>query len=211
MRKYIAMALAVLSLAVIMPRDLSAITFGLKGGVNFSNVSVVTSGEVPDFKNLQGLTGGVFLNLNLGPVGIQPEVLYSRRGMKFNETVEGGTLTVKYMLDYIEVPLLLKLTVVPVGPVRPIVYAGPAFSYLLKAKEEAVLPGVGEESNEVTDQFKRESWDGVVGGGLEFRLPVIKLLSLEVRYHFGLSNINKGLEADTVKNKGFSLMVGIGF
>jgi hypothetical protein len=210
-RKYIAMALAVLSLAVIMPRDLSAITFGLKGGVNFSNISVVTTGEVPDFKNLQGLTGGVFFNLNLGPVGIQPEVLYSRRGMKFSETIEEGTLTVKYMLDYIEVPLLLKLTVVPVGPVRPIVYAGPAFSYLLKAKAEAVLPGVGEESEDVTEQFKRESWGGVVGGGLEFRLPVIKLLSLEARYHFGLSDINQEMEADTVKNKGFSIMVGIGF
>jgi hypothetical protein len=200
-------SLAVLFVAALVPQNLAA-GVGIKGGFNFSSIAFKPADpDMPDFQNLRGLTGGLFFSLSLGFVGIQPEILYSRRGTMWQVDADNK---IEYMLDYIEVPVLVKFSILPAGPVRPVIFAGPSFGYLLNAKGRLTTPD-GTTVEDLDEMFEKTAWAAVFGGGLEFKLPGI-LLTLDGRYHMGLTNIAKDIEVgQTVKNKGFSVMVGIGF
>ncbi len=210
MKRFLVLTLTALTLAALVPQNLSA-AVGIKGGFNLANMSIKPADpDMPDFKDLRGLTGGVFFSLNLGFIGIQPEILYSRRGLMWEFVWDvDETAKIEYMLDYIEVPVLLKLNVLPAGPVRPVIFGGPSYGYLLKAKGRFTTPD-DTETADIEDEFEKSSWGGVVGAGIEFKTPVITL-TLDGRYHIGVTNVAKEAEDQTAKHKGFSVMVGLGF
>ncbi len=207
MKRLMIVALAVLFVAALVPQNLAA-GVGIKGGFNFSNIAVnPPSVDMPDFQNIRGLTGGLFFSLSLGFIGIQPEILYSRRGMMYDID---ATSKVEYMADYIEGLVLLKLSVLPVGPIRPVIFGGPSYGYLLRAKGRMTTPE-GTEVADMADMFEKTEWAAVFGAGLDFKLIGI-LLTVDGRYHMGLTNVSTDVEVgQTVKNKGFSVLVGIGF
>ncbi len=211
MKRFLVLTLAVLSLAALVPQSLSA-AVGIKGGFNLANLAIKPADpEMPDFKDLRGLTGGVFFSLNLGFIGIQPEILYSRRGLMWEfEWGVDETAKIEYMLDYIEVPLLVKLNVLPAGPVRPVIFGGPSYGYLLKATGRFTTPDESQ-TEDIKDMFEKSAWGGVVGAGIEFKTPIVTL-TLDGRYHIGITNVSKDVEeGQTAKHKGFSVMVGLGF
>ena len=207
MKRLMIVSLAVLFVAALVPQNLAA-GVGIKGGFNFSNITVKPADpEMPDFQNLRGLTGGLFFSLSMGFVGIQPEILYSRRGMMYELDADNK---IEYLADYIEGLVLLKLSVLPAGPVRPVIFAGPSFGYLLKAKGRLTTPE-GTEEEDMTEMYEKTEWAAVFGAGLDFKLAGL-LLTVDGRYHMGLTNVSKDVEVgQTVKNKGFSVLVGIGF
>ena len=222
MKKLLAISLVAGSLAFLAPQAGAAVTYGLKGGVNFANLSVVsTAPDVPDFKNETGMVQGIFVNFKLGPVSIQPELLYSRRGASWDEYADVDvTVTGRILLDYVEMPILVKYSFLS-GPVKPFLFAGPSFSSLLEGWNRLDVEYVAEtepdiaQMVEMEDSLKKTELAGVFGAGIDFK--VLKLrISLEGRYHLGLTNFATAeLTADTgttsVKNKGFSVLVGIGF
>ena len=207
MKRLMIVSLAVLFVAALVPQNLAA-GVGIKGGFNFSSISFKPADpEMPDFQNLRGLTGGLFFSLSMGFVGIQPEILYSRRGMMYE--IDTDT-KLEYLADYIEGLVLVKLSVLPAGPVRPVIFAGPSFGYLLKAKGRMTTPE-GTEEVDLTETYEKTEWAAVFGAGLDFKLAGI-LLTVDGRYHMGLTNVSTEVEVgQTVKNKGFSVLVGIGF
>lgn len=202
MKRFLVLSLAALCVTVLVPQTLSA-GVGLKGGYALSKFSV-TDPEAPRFMNLPAPIGGIFFNFGLGPLAIQPEVLYARMGAKAD--MDGATL--EYRLDYIYAPVLLKLRVVPVGPVRPIIYVGGYGSYLLNAKGVMTFEGQSEEAD-VADMFEKTDFGVVGGAGIEFKLPGI-MISVEGRYNYGLRNIAAG-EGGEGKNRSMMALVGIGF
>jgi Outer membrane protein beta-barrel domain len=202
MKRFLVLSLAALCVAALFPQSLSA-GVGLKGGYALSKFSV-TDPEAPSFMNLPAPIGGIFFNFGLGPLAIQPEVLYARMGAKAD--MDGATL--EYRLDYIYAPVLLKLRVVPVGPVRPIIYVGGYGSYLLNAKGVMTFEGQSEEAD-VADMFEKTDFGVVGGAGIEFKLPGI-MISVEGRYNYGLRNIATG-EGGEGKNRSMMALVGIGF
>lgn len=211
MKRFLVLTLAALTVAALVPQNLSA-AVGIKGGFNLANIKISpTDPDMPDFKDLRGLTGGVFFSLNLGFVGIQPEILYSRRGLMWEfEWAIDETAKIEYLLDYIEIPVLVKLNVLPAGPIRPFVFGGPSYGYLLKATGRYTSPEE-TQTEDIKDMFEKSAWGGIVGAGLELKTPVV-LLTLDARYHIGLANVIKEVaEGETAKHKGFSVMVGIGF
>jgi hypothetical protein len=104
--------------------------FGLKAGVNFSNVYDTKGQEFnADFK--VGFAAGAFLAIPIGKyIGFQPEILFSQKGYKST-----GTFLVAYEFthttNYIDVPLLFTI--------RPSTFitllAGPQYSFLVKQKD----------------------------------------------------------------------------
>ena len=78
--------------------------FGLKAGVNFSNIYDSKNQEFnADFK--VGFAGGAFLEIPIGKyIGLQPEILFSQKGYK----ATGTFLTLPYKFthttSYIDVP-----------------------------------------------------------------------------------------------------------
>jgi hypothetical protein len=105
--------------------------FGLKGGVNYSNV-YDSQGESFHSDAKFGLATGGFLAIPIGKyLGIQPEVLYSEKGFRGTGTILNSPYDVTRTTSYIDIPLFFALK-----PSEFItLLAGPQFSYLLKQKD----------------------------------------------------------------------------
>jgi hypothetical protein len=206
MKKSLIVVLAVLCVAAFVPQALQA-GITLKGGLSMSKFSLQSTEPPPfTFGNLNYYVGGLSLGINLGIVSIQPEVLYTRMGARY--AVDPDSL--EYRFDYIQVPVLLKINIIPAGPLRPFICGGGYGSYLLKAK--GVMVSGGETTEEdLADTFEKYDYGVVGGAGLAFHLPGITL-SAEGRYNLGLKNILKDPAAgDSVKNRSIMVLLGIGF
>ncbi len=150
--------------------------FGVEGGINLSSFNGPTVDSV--YASRLGFVGGLFLNLPFSPIlAIQPELLYEQKGGKINDN--------DYRLDYVEVPVLLDVTLI--GPFSVIL--GPSFS-----------ANVGSYGVATVNQ-------GDVGVilGAELGIPVFLL---SARYEVGLTDLNSDTK---IQNGTFTLMAGISF
>ncbi|MGB4705220.1 MAG: porin family protein [Candidatus Saccharicenans sp.] len=195
----------------------AGITLGFKGGLNSSKIVFSPALDLSGQKYLQGYSFGAFLSLNLGPIGFQPEVLYSRRGLEAQTLLDpwnlGSLAQIKIMLDYIEIPLLVRLNVIPAGPVKLYLFGGPSYNFLQKARTKITYMDWSEEQD-VKKDFKSSCLAAVGGVGLDIKIPLLFKITADVRYHYGLGNIlseNSTIPTDKARNTGFSLLLGIGF
>lgn len=192
-----AIAWMVLAFATaLVPQALDA-GVGIKGGFSLSKLS-----ETPTYawENLPFFAGGLSFEGGFGYISLQPEVLYVRMGGKD----PAGDLECRF--NYIQVPVLLKINIVPAGPVRPFVFGGGYGSYLVKA--ESVI---GAVKTDQTENYERYDYGLVGGAGLAFKMAVLAV-SVEGRYNYGLKNIMKepGL-GESMKNRCLMALVGIRF
>ncbi len=206
LKKIVLVSLAVLLAFAALPQTAAA-GIGIKGGFSLARFSASTTEPMPiSFVNNAGVVAGVSADLGFGPLSIQPEILYARMGAKAQvESVE-----IKYLLDYIQVPVLLKLRVVQAGPVRPVICAGGYGSWMIKGQGSSTN-GVDSESEDITEYMNRFDYGFVGGAGVEFKLPGVRL-SVEGRYNFGLANVLKDPENGSVlKNRTLMALIGVGF
>ncbi|MDW3229046.1 MAG: porin family protein, partial [Acidobacteriota bacterium] len=111
----------------------AGIKFGLRLG---GNTAKLTGDDIQDIeetiKSKTGLVAGVFLAINLGKiVTIQPEVLYTMKGTKLEDSL--GEYSGKLYGDYLEIPLLLKIRI-PTPGIQPAIFAGPSVGFKLREK-----------------------------------------------------------------------------
>lgn len=180
-----------LILAGGMAVQASAQTFnvGVEAGANFSNFvgsGVSGLGSANDSK--LGLVGGGFVCLNFGSsFAIRPEVLYAQKGNQ----VSGTSTTTQ--LDYIEIPVLLKLSLgSPV--VNPGILFGPAFAWNVVARNS----NGGNIPNVSTSDI------GLVAG---LELDIDKFL-ISGRYELGFNNVAQNVN---VQNGTITLLAGYSF
>lgn len=170
--------------------------FGIKGGVNFSNIY---TDEVDDNNVLTSFNAGLYANFPVGDIlSIQPEVLYSRKGAKLTSDVFGET---EFRLNYIEVPVLAKVNITE----NLNVHAGPYFAYLVDSKVKNDDLGVDETFN--NDDFNKFDVGIAAGIGLDFNS-----IGIGARYNYGFSAIDKEIEGETRfdgKNSNISLYVSL--
>lgn len=109
----------------------SFLQFGLKAGVNFSNV-YDEKGEAFRADGKIGGVGGIFISIPIGNyIGVQPEVLLSQKGFKGTGIILGGKYEYTHTTNYLDLPLYFS-----VKPSKYItVLAGPQFSFLLSTKD----------------------------------------------------------------------------
>lgn len=176
--------------AVCMPMAASAqTTLGIKGGLSYATLS----NKSPDFDNRTGFAAGVAIDMRSGLIGIQPEILYVQKGVTASGTPSGTSPK----LDYVEVPVLLKLTLGTPG-LQPMVYAGPSAGFRLSCK---VL-----EVDCASGTVKSTDWGAVLGGGV--RIGGNKGLTLEGRYSWGLKDIHDVSAGVDQKTRTFLALVG---
>lgn len=85
--------------AVALFGAMNAQTFGVKAGMNISNLS-----NADDTKSLVGFNAGLFMNTPLAAdFSIQPEVLYNSKGAKYD-----GPGDISLKIDYISVPVMFQ-------------------------------------------------------------------------------------------------------
>ncbi|MBS1952019.1 MAG: hypothetical protein OJF59_001041 [Cytophagales bacterium] len=179
------------------------LSFGIRGGLNVSNLSMSHTG-LPD--NQQKAR----TSFNIGGYGqyslnekmtIQTELFYSEEGASFSNP--GTELPANINLSYLSLPLFFKYNIYK----KLYAMAGPQVSYLLSAQS---VYEDGTPYNVMNEHSK-----SVIGF-----VPVVgydwKNFSINVRYNIGLTNIPKSLSYwnytryidNHVKSNVFSLVVG---
>jgi hypothetical protein len=143
-----------------------ALSFGLKAGINYSNVYDEQGNDfVADSKF--GFAAGAFVAIPLGKfIGIQPEIMYSQKGFKSSGTYLGSTYSMTRTTDYIDVPLLFALK-----PIKEVtVLFGPQFSYLMKQKDDFRNGNISstQQQDFNNDNIRKNTF--CLTGGLDFNL-----------------------------------------
>lgn len=209
-----ALMMAAVLLFTAAPLFAEGMMFGIKGGLNMSNLTgedaKIDFGVDPSTK--MGFGGGVFFNYAFTELfGIQAEALYMMKGATYEVEFEGETFSANINADYIEIPLLLKVTIPTEGKIKPAIFAGPAFGFLMSAKAE----GEGE-STDIKDDL--ESMDIGILGGAEIGYKMEKgMLFLSASYEVGMQTMVKpfdgedGEEEVDVKNSNIGIYLGYAF
>lgn len=176
---------------------------GVRAGVNVSTMnSSGGRGEAPVDPQARGVVAG-YLTWRLFPwLELQPEAAYSLKGGK---TDESG-VAAKALLDYLEVPIVARVTRGAAGARRVYGIGGGAVAVLLRARTRAAFGGATEEID-ISEDVETLDWGVVVGGGVELGAMVIDL-----RYTHGLRDIDAD-RSDQVKvrNRAASLTAGLRF
>ncbi len=107
------------------------VNFGIKAGVNYSNV-YDSQDEEFNAEGKVGLAAGVFVAIPIGELfGVQPEILFSQKGFKASGSVLGIPYKFTRTKNFIDIPILFQ-----VKPTDEITFlAGPQYSYLLKQSD----------------------------------------------------------------------------
>jgi hypothetical protein len=109
----------------------ASLDFGIKAGINISNVWD-SEGEEFTADAKIGFAGGVFLGIPLGKMfGLQPEILVSQKGFKGSGSLLGLPYSFTRTTTYLDIPLQLQIK--PANFIT--IVAGPQFSYLMNQKD----------------------------------------------------------------------------
>lgn len=169
---------------------------GLKLGLNFSNLY---GSDVGETSSLLGISGGAYLSYMLSDVlEIQPEVYFSRKGAKEKGVTETETFDYDFALDYIEVPLLLKVSF-PIEKllIRPTIFAGPAISFKTNAKISRVINGYVYDVS--YDYIKSTEVSLILGAGMSVPSKHYDW-GFDLRYILGLTKIDDSGDNLNAKN-----------
>lgn len=187
------------------------VTGGVKGGINFANMSLNGGGLTVSPGNRTAWTVGAFVDVPVAKqLAFQPEVLYARKGAatSLDLTDIGGTsATATIKLDYIDVPLLFRVDVPTRGTVVPYAYAGPNVGFLLSAKAVATASGGAPQEQDIKSDTRSTDFGIAFGGGVRFGRML-----LDARYVMGLQNIVDSPTAnESAKNHVFKILFGVRF
>jgi len=181
-------------------------TIGGKIGLNITTLRTDDIDEDLELKSKSGFAVGGFLTYRINEMfAIQPELIYMQKGVKFEEKEENFNVVVKLNLNYIEIPLLAKITIPTTGNLRPNLFLGPALA--IKMSSKLKISALGASAEEDLPGIKSTDFGLVFGGGVDFDLGEGTLI-FDARYTLGLSNIDDTDTDESTKNGVFSLMAG---
>lgn len=159
---------------------------GVKIGPNISNFS--NTGGI--FTTKGGLGLGVFATYSLSPhFAIQPELLYMQKGTSW-----GFFVDVDWPANYLELPILAKVTAWPQKKFQPTLFAGPALAILLSSSITVTYQEETELSVDVKDGMKSTDLGLVLGGGFAYHFRTFAL-TFDIRYTWGMTDF---LDADKI-------------
>lgn len=204
MKKKTLTAIAVITFGFIQAQE---IKFGTKFGFNISNLT----GDISDSNNKIGFHAGGFAEIELSDIfSLQPEILYSTQGSKFEQNYyfpNGGfNLDVNQKLSYLNIPVMTKLYLVE----NFYIEAGPQISFLLKAEQSGDANGIRNGqlftySETIDNKDSLNSTDYGFNLGLGIKLS--EKIGANVRYSLGFSSIDKESKNSEVYNRN----IGISF
>ena len=175
------------------------IQFGVKGEVNFTNMT--SNDYLYDEKYKTGLYLGATVEIPLSKkFSIQPEIVYSSQGIKGKALVNypqygGATMPVVYAehkLDYIKIPILAKLYLAKNFSFE----TGPSFNFLVNDK-------FTYNSYTQTDLAENFEFGSVFGLSYKVKSSFV----INANYFNGFSNVLKS-PIENSKSYGFSLGIG---
>lgn len=195
-------------------------SFTVKAGFNLENVLDKDDNHTysNDYSMKPGFHIGATVGLPINEVfSFEPGLIFSSKGCKYKEKVEGVEVEAKSNLYYLDVPLSLKALSNDLGGFKVFGLAGPYVGFGLSGKNKASGDASGVSvsatediewgNDEIKDDLKRFEMGLSFGGGVE-----INSITVGISYDLGLSNISAYQDyGTTTKNRVLKLSVGYRF
>ncbi|HIP48259.1 MAG TPA: PorT family protein [Lutibacter sp.] len=186
------------------------IYFGPKVGGNLSHF--MYNGDNTNFFDTKKMKLashiGAFVEIQINDFfAVQPELLYSIKGARFNISTE-NEFESRYVFKYLSLPVLAKYYVSK----KVSIEVGPQFAYLLSAKNieksDLYSSNLGEEAASVNIKDTMQVYDLGVTAGVGYITDTGFYMT--ARYNIGLSNIYKDVPntQNVLKNGAIQLSVG---
>jgi hypothetical protein len=161
----------------------SKFTFGIKGGVNYSNLK--TKDDLTDAKNIMGYHAGIFSRVGGGGIYFQPELYLGTKGNEFTSLVmNSGMINVKGKIKFttLDLPLLVG-TKIGSNKLNLRFMGGPILSFIIDENNT-----LGSAYNSLIDfgNYKKQTLGFQAGSGID-----LGNLTFDVRYESGLSNVSQ--------------------
>lgn len=201
--------------ALFVPARASAqgVTAGVKGGVNFANVSLsfttANSVTINPGNRTGGIAGG-FIGIDKNKAGFLVEVLWSQKGTNLSESGQGVSVSEDVRIDYFEIPVVARANFKSSDKMTLHVFGGPTFAFKASDKATATITSGTTTVTQNDDSIHIKGQD--VGITVGATLDIQRFL-VDARYTWGLMNINEDQTTSDpeVKTKTFSLMFGFRF
>jgi hypothetical protein len=179
---------------------------GVKLGINFSGIA---GSDVSDeWKRKGGIAAGGFLVFRINEsFAIQPEILISQKGAKYESINNGEVLKAWSNLTFIEIPVLADFFI-PMNSrlnFHPCLFTGPFLG--LKIRGKSKIEWRSEITESEIEDSKAMEFGLIFGAGTSFTLGPGKIV-VDVRHSWSLTSILKNQE---VKNNVLSILFGYSF
>jgi hypothetical protein len=188
--------------------DSAISALGVKGGITRATYS----GDDYDYAfSTGGVFGGYMVIKLVNDLSMQSEVLYIAKGSVINYREPEYNYLVKYTdkLSYLEIPVLLKYTVVTKGNIQPHFFAGPAISILMNARETGRV-SYAHASFDIKDDVNTFDYSLIVGTGINLKADR-NWVTLDFRYELGRSEVfDKKYDLPSA-NRTFAFIAGFEF
>ncbi len=165
--------------------------FGFISGKGFKG-STLTGSEA-----LSGIHGGLVFQYN-------PRRFFTfftaaefvTKGANINSTKNAftwGSASNKLRLNYLEIPLFIKLNLDPYSDIRPNIFAGPTLGFLISARDNFLLPQSARETihplYDTEENYKGFDPGIGVGAGLDIDMGDWLIFSMGMQYVRGFNNV----------------------
>jgi hypothetical protein len=183
--------------------------YGVLGGANFSKV-VFTPDLEFDWDGGTSPIGGAFLGLDFGEsLSVETRVTFVRTSAEIVATANGLRATGEAQVDYLSVPLLLRVRLRG-HAVAPFLVAGPELGFKTGAQLRTTINGVTQDDPEFDETIASRHYSLNIGSGLEIPAGKITVI-LEGLYSHGLNDIDEGSDVEQAKIRGFRVTAGLRF
>jgi hypothetical protein len=229
MNKKVILSVMICCMIFVFSGDLTAFDWGFKFGLNQAGFNISNKDLPVDYESRLLFVFGGFIDFNISQsFSIQPEVNITAKGVDFYENLGGLEWKYRHTIGYVEFPLLLKYRIPFKGRSIPEIFAGPYYARKVESGIVNIFDNGSEFMIDEQTDWEEElrDWESglVFGASLKLDFCLAKFI-LEARYSLGLTNIVKsGVnlngdfgalyvfgEKDKIRNKVFSIMVGLGF
>lgn len=168
MKKYLLNTIMIIAIAA--SANAQRTQFGVKAGVNFADVQTK---DGPDYEYKPGFHGGLLAHIHASEhIAIQPEIVYSLQGGKY----ETPLVETKLNLSYVNVPVMLQYMFKNGFRLQ----TGPQVGFLVNAETE-----VNDEEIDSMDDLKKTDFSWSFGLGY----LTSSNLGFDARYNHGITNI----------------------
>ena len=171
------LTLIVMAVAFAMPSK-AQVSFGVKGGLNFTNMSFDKSNVDDYFKNKTGFFVGptVKFQLPITGLGIDGAVLYDQREGDVEVDIPGGSSTEKLKSQSIQIPINLRFEIGLGETANVFIFAGPQVGFNIGDKTTDLFNDVAEW------RLKTSNFSANVGVGF----TIISHLQFSANYNIAL-------------------------
>lgn len=186
--------LLTLLVALVVSGAYAQVGAGIKAGANFPNQDI----QNLDTESKTGYHFGAFFDISVSDnIGIQPEILFSKEGTKFDD-ITGTARSIDY--SYLTVPVLLKLKLLKVLNL----HAGPQFNILANSETD-----YEDWKGSIENDLKGMNFAVAFGAGVELPFGLMG----GVRYVTAVSDLNDNFQINgttvEIKNKTLQVYLGL--